>query len=146
MSLSPLDLVWLTLNSLRSNPLRSTLTTVGVFMGVAAVSATLQVGEISRATIARRLEERTAPAITVWAWNALQADDVTFFQQRLPSLQAVSAENWGGRRSNELFRSFRRKLYPWSHAGVDSDGWLADRARSIYYRNRLHALSHECSH
>ncbi|MBD2313720.1 ABC transporter permease [Desertifilum sp. FACHB-1129] len=96
MSLSPLDLVWLTLNSLRSNPLRSTLTTVGVFMGVAAVSATLQVGEISRATIARRLEERTAPAITVWAWNALQADDVTFFHQRLPNLQAVSAENWGG--------------------------------------------------
>lgn len=83
MSLSPLDLVWLTLNSLRSNPLRSTLTTVGVFMGVAAVSATLQVGEISRATIARRLEERNAPAINVWAWNALQADDVTFFSTAL---------------------------------------------------------------
>lgn len=93
MSLNPLDLVRLTLSSLCSNPLRSGLTTFGVFMGVAAVSATLQVGEISQATIARRLAERNAPAITIWAWNSLKISDTTFFEQRLRGVQAISAQN-----------------------------------------------------
>jgi putative ABC transport system permease protein len=43
MTLSPLGLIALTYKSLRSNVLRSALTTLGIFMGVAAVSATLQV-------------------------------------------------------------------------------------------------------
>ncbi len=98
MSLSPLDLFALTYNSLRGNPLRSALTTLGVFMGVAAVSATLQVGSISRALIEKRLAEREAPQVVVGLWGARDKEpklqDLEFLQQRLEGLQAISASNW----------------------------------------------------
>ncbi|MGA8895493.1 MAG: ABC transporter permease, partial [Planktothrix agardhii] len=43
MSLSSLSLIKLSCSSLLGNPVRSFLSGIGVFMGVAAVSATLQV-------------------------------------------------------------------------------------------------------
>ncbi len=103
MSLSPFDLLDLSFRSLRSNPLRSALTCVGVFMGVAAVSATLQVGSISRAVIAQQLAERGAPRVTVYPqWEPgspviqLRLEDMKYLRQRLVGLQAISAFNWAG--------------------------------------------------
>lgn len=103
MSLSPFDLLNLSCRSLRSNPLRSALTTLGVFMGVAAVSATLQVGSISRAVITQQLAERGAPQITVYPRSEsgspviqLRVEDMEFLRQRLVGLRAISALNWAG--------------------------------------------------
>lgn len=110
MSLSPLDLLLMTCNSLRGNPVRSTLTTLGVFMGVAAVSATLQVGSISRAVIAKQLAERGAPNVVVFpAWQPdkprpqLRAEDMEFLQQRLSELQAISSAQWSSA-ANTVFQ------------------------------------------
>ncbi|NHC34869.1 ABC transporter permease [Scytonema millei] len=104
MSLSPIELLVLTFYSLRSNPLRSALTALGVFMGVAAVSATLQVGSISRIVIAQRLAERDAPQIMVGLnWQAgsdlsaqMSLADLEFFRQRLSGLRASSGAAWVG--------------------------------------------------
>lgn len=103
MSLSPLDLLDITYRSLGRNPLRSALTTLGVFMGVAAVSATLQVGDISRAVIARQLALRGAPQVTIYPqwesgkqFNQLKMEDIEFLRQRLVGLRAISAFNWAG--------------------------------------------------
>ncbi|AFY87846.1 MULTISPECIES: ABC transporter permease [Chroococcidiopsis] len=104
MSLSPVELLILTFDSLRSNPLRSALTALGVFMGVAAVSATLQVGSISRIVIAQRLAERDAPQIMVGLnWQAgsdlsaqMSLADLEFFRQRLSGLRASSGAAWVG--------------------------------------------------
>ncbi|OWY63762.1 macrolide ABC transporter ATP-binding protein [cyanobacterium TDX16] len=104
MSLSPVELLVLTFHSLRSNPLRSALTALGVFMGVAAVSATLQVGSISRIVIAQRLAERDAPQIMVGLnWQAgsdlsaqMSLADLEFFRQRLSGLRASSGAAWVG--------------------------------------------------
>lgn len=103
MSLSPFDLLDLTCRSLGGNPLRSALTTLGVFMGVAAVSATLQVGSISRAVIAQQLAERGGPQASIYPlwepgrqFTQLSLEDMEFLQQRLVSLQAISAFNWAG--------------------------------------------------
>jgi putative ABC transport system permease protein len=95
MSLSPVDLLRLTCLSLSGNILRSALTTVGVFMGVAAVSATLQVGNISRAVIAKQLAERVAPQLRIFMWRdgMLKLEDMTFLRQRLKGVQAISALN-----------------------------------------------------
>ena len=72
-------------------------------MGVAAVSATLQVGNISRAAIARQLAERGAPQVTVYPqWEVgrpfvqLRLEDMDFLRQRLVGLRAISAFNWAG--------------------------------------------------
>jgi putative ABC transport system permease protein len=102
MSLAPLDLLIFTYRSLSGNLLRSALTTVGVFMGVTAVSATLQVGTISRAVIAQRLAEREAPQVTLipqWVPGPdrriqLKLEDLEFLRQRLTGLQSISAWNW----------------------------------------------------
>lgn len=98
MSLSPVDLFRLTCLSLSGNILRSALTTVGVFMGVAAVSATLQVGNISRAVIAKQLAEREAPQLEIAMWGdvILKLEDMEFLRQRLKGVQAISASNWFG--------------------------------------------------
>jgi putative ABC transport system permease protein len=98
MSLSPLDLIILTSNSLRSNVLRSFLTTLGVFMGVAAVNATLQVGSISRAMIAKQLSETEAPQILIFVMGEQirepNLEDIQFLRQRLKNLQGVSGSSY----------------------------------------------------
>ncbi len=98
MSLSPQDLIALTSKSLLSNVLRSTLTTLGVFMGVAAVNATLQVGDISRAVIAKQLAQREAPQIQIYIGGQEirepKLEDMEFLRQRLSGLLGISASNY----------------------------------------------------
>lgn len=99
MSLAPFDLLKLTYRSLRGNPLRTVLTMLGIFMGVTAVSATLQVGTISRAVIAQRLAAREAPHTSLypeWQPNRvrLTLEDIEFLRQRLPGLHSISALEW----------------------------------------------------
>ena len=62
-------------------------------MGVAAVSATLQVGNISHAVIAKKLAEREAPQIYIYLSGdgSLKLEDMEFLRQRLKGIQAISA-------------------------------------------------------
>jgi putative ABC transport system permease protein len=98
MSLSLKDLLRLTYNSLCGNPLRSTLTTVGIFVGVASVTATLQGSSIGQALIARQLAEREAPQVVAYFWHKdgrqLRWEDMTFLQQRLQGWQAISTSTF----------------------------------------------------
>jgi putative ABC transport system permease protein len=103
MSLSPIDLLKLTYLSLSGNLLRSALTCVGVFMGVSAVSATLQVGTISRAVVAKQLAEREAPQIQFaprWQPNVpyqpFRLEDMEFFRKRLVGWRAIASGRWAG--------------------------------------------------
>ncbi len=104
MGISPLSLIGLSCKSLLGNPLRSSLTTLGVFMGVAAVSATLQVRNISRAVITQQLEQQGAPRITLFArWNRvtrqraeLTHEDIDYLKQRLAKIKVISGWNWVG--------------------------------------------------
>ncbi|MBE9117902.1 ABC transporter permease [Lusitaniella coriacea LEGE 07157] len=95
MPLSPLDLLHLTTDSLRGNPLRSALTTFGVFMGVAAVNATLQVANISTAVIERQLAEREAPQIKVSMWSRegkyLSEKEIALLKQQIAGIQAIGS-------------------------------------------------------
>lgn len=74
-------------------------------MGVAAVSATLQVGSISQAVIAQQLAAREAPHTSLfpeWRPNRVRfkQDDMEFLQQRLSGLRSISALDWA--RSTEV--------------------------------------------
>ena len=117
MSLAPVDLIRLTMRALYNNPLRSSLTAVGVFMGVSAVMATLQVGTISRAVILKRLAEREAPQVSIYPqWvpgTASQIEvtssDLEFLEQRLTGLQAISSVGWVG---SDLTIFQDREAYP----------------------------------
>ncbi len=112
MSLSLFDLLNITCNSLIGNPLRSTLTTVGVFMGVAAVNATLQVSNISSAVISEQLAKRDAPQVLLYPlWDPvtresalLRMEDLEFLQGRLSGFHAISADNWAGQ-TQTVFQS-----------------------------------------
>ena len=106
MSLSFFDLLDLTLQSLRSNPLRSSLSMLGVFMGVTAVSATLQVGTISRAVVAQELAKRDAPQVSLYPdwepgkpFSPFKSEDLVFLRQRLVGFEAISAADWAGQLS-----------------------------------------------
>lgn len=100
MSISPLDLLNLVYLSLRGKLLRSALSSLGVFMGVVAVSAPLQVNTIGRAIIAKEMAEREVPQVKVYpAFNPvtsqfanLKLEDLDFLKARLVGLQAISTD------------------------------------------------------
>lgn len=100
MSLSPQDLINLTCKSLLSNRLRSALTTFGVFMGVAAVNASLQVGAISRNIIAEQLAQRDAPQVNVYIFSPKgrqpKLDDMQYVRRQLRNVKAISAFSFAG--------------------------------------------------
>lgn len=103
MSLSVVDLLKITVQSLKNNPLRSGLTTLGMFMGVAAVTATMHVRSISQAVIAAELATRDAPQIGIGIdWTPgrdrveFRAEEIDFLRSRLPGLRAITAVDWVG--------------------------------------------------
>ncbi len=109
MGLSIISLVGLSCRSLLGNPVRSFLSGIGVFMGVAAVNATLQVGNISHAVIEKQLAEKEAPQVSISSkWNPitknyarLGLEDVTILRKQLKGLQSISGMNY--RYSVEVF-------------------------------------------
>jgi len=111
MALSILDLFSLTWNSLSGNLLRSSLTTLGVFMGVGAVSATLQVGNISRAVIEKQLAEREAPQVSLYIFQdeigpVMKLEDMEFLKKRITEIKAISGSNWFGySQENVIFQN-----------------------------------------
>jgi len=129
MSLSSIDLLRLTCLSLSGNLLRSVLTTVGVFMGVAAVSATLQVGNISRAVIAKQLAEREAPRVGIFMWGdtSLKLEDMEFLRHRLKGVQAISAANWFDFNDNKV--KFQAKEAESNKQAVSQDYLLTSGRR-----------------
>jgi len=102
MTIAVLDMLALTCNSLLGNPWRSGLTAVGIFMGVAAVNATLQVGSISRAAIAQELAGREAPQVAVRPRRnritrrriELRLEDIEYLRERMVGFQAISTGAW----------------------------------------------------
>lgn len=103
MPLSPIDLGLTTLRSLTGNWVRSGLTALGIFMGVAAVNATLNIETISQQVIADRLEQRENPSIypNVWSRNRPRpefTDDlITELETSVPNILATSRLSviWG---------------------------------------------------
>ncbi|MCT7972966.1 ABC transporter permease [Laspinema olomoucense] len=93
MSLSIFDLIRISCDSLQGNRLRSALTTLGVFMGVTAVSATLQVRSISTAVIAEEIQKREAPQVQAMQWSRggskLRVEDMRYLKSRLSGVQAI---------------------------------------------------------
>ena len=95
--LSPKDLIILSCKSLIANKVRSILTTLGVFMGVGAVNATLQVGDISRALLARELTKRGTPhvQVSVWSTEGKQASlaEMNYLGKNISNMIAISGKN-----------------------------------------------------
>jgi putative ABC transport system permease protein len=109
MALSTPDLIILTCKSLRGNLVRSTLTTLGVFMGVLAVNATLQIGDISRALIAKQLAEKDAPQVSVNVFSPEgrqpKLEDLEFLRRRLKNYQIISASNFAGLSEEVIYQN-----------------------------------------
>ncbi|MEY3298603.1 MAG: hypothetical protein RLZZ597_1863 [Cyanobacteriota bacterium] len=68
MALSPVDLAFTTLRALSGNWVRSGLTALGIFMGVAAVNATLNIEAVSQTVIADRLAQMESPGFTPYIY------------------------------------------------------------------------------
>lgn len=103
MSISLPDLLVMTGKSLTGNLVRSGLTLLGVFMGVAAVSATLNIGSITRQQIALKLAERDRPYVQPLMWvedgeePRLDDEDQRMLVQAISEARAIStvARLWG---------------------------------------------------
>ncbi|HLO85667.1 MAG TPA: ABC transporter permease [Nostocaceae cyanobacterium] len=65
------DLLFVTFKSLSTNPLRSFLSSLGVFMGVFAITGTLQVSDIGRSFLKTQLQNMESPQIFVFPPNDL---------------------------------------------------------------------------
>ncbi|MGF1490069.1 MAG: ABC transporter permease [Prochloraceae cyanobacterium] len=103
MSLSFLDLLNLAFISLRGKPLRSSLTALGIFMGVLAVSTPLQVRNISSTLLAKEMASREAPHAIIYPrpnpltrqMPTLKMADLDFLRVRAKDLRAISTSIQG---------------------------------------------------
>ena len=98
MSISLPDLIATTCKSLYSSPLRSGLTMLGVFMGVSAVSATLNVGSIAEAKIQAKLADRDRPYIVPYLTpqgnfgiEELDREDKQALEQNVAGIRSISS-------------------------------------------------------
>jgi putative ABC transport system permease protein len=98
MGLSISDLILTTFRDLGGNWVRSGLTTLGIFMGVAAVNATLNIEAITEAQIQEKLSQRDNPYVIVWLYDParnkpspeLGEEDYAAMQQEVPGIAGVS--------------------------------------------------------
>ncbi|TVQ51638.1 MAG: ABC transporter permease, partial [Spirulina sp. DLM2.Bin59] len=104
MALTPLNLLLVTFNALRGNPVRSLLTTLGVFMGIVAVNSTLQVRVISEQVIESQLESQLAPQIFTWTFPGITPPAATLISTEMRGITglvgAISSSSWQVRRGN----------------------------------------------
>ncbi|MDJ0704888.1 MAG: ABC transporter permease [Leptolyngbyaceae cyanobacterium MO_188.B28] len=106
MSLSPLDLTLITARELGGNLVRSGLTALGIFMGVAAVNATLNVSAITRAQIQEKLAARDNPFVmpyfapnegfTSYQRPKVDDEDINVLQQAAPGILGISTVSYIG--------------------------------------------------
>lgn len=98
MALAPGDLLVTTFRDLGGNWVRSGLTTLGIFMGVAAVNATLNIDAITTAQIEAKLAQRDNPFVSFWMYDPtrtkprpeLEAEDFVALQQDVPGIIGIS--------------------------------------------------------
>jgi putative ABC transport system permease protein len=101
MSISLINLLGQTSRALSANPVRSGLTMLGVFMGVAALNATLNVAAITEAQIQAKLAERDKPYVSPFlirqgdfsGATQLTSTDETALKQNIPLIRAMSSVN-----------------------------------------------------
>lgn len=101
MTLSVVDLLATTLKDLRGSWVRSTLTAIGIFMGVAAVNATLNISAITSAQIQQKINERDRPFVVPWIRPLtdvprpeLTEEDFNLIQQQVPGVASISFSTW----------------------------------------------------
>ncbi len=85
-----LDLLGLAVGALGRDRLRTGLTGLGVFLGVAATSATLQVQDLTTRNIEAQLDQREAPQIQVYVWGRGRMADLEAIGEELPGIASVS--------------------------------------------------------
>jgi putative ABC transport system permease protein len=90
-----IDLLKMTCKSVSGNLLRSGLTSLGVFMGVAAVNATLNIQTISNYKITQQLGERDNPYVIPWIYSDFQDTPLTEADQQaltqsIPIIRSIS--------------------------------------------------------
>ncbi len=98
MALSPTDLVTTTLRALGGNWVRSSLTALGIFMGVAAVNATLNIDAISTAQLEEKLAQRDNPHLSFWMFDPsgtkptpqLGDEDYAALRRQVPGIADIS--------------------------------------------------------
>lgn len=98
------DLLSLTFNSLRSNPSRSFLSSLGVFMGVFAVSGTLQVSDIGKIYLKTQLQKMESPQIYIQSPDNLftsqpkkyQNEDLLWLKTKLSGWKYIAPLQNGG--------------------------------------------------
>lgn len=100
MALSPLDLSLNTLKDLTGNWVRSALTTLGIFMGVTAINATLNIDAITSTVLQERLAARDNPNLSPWIYGRDKPpvewteEVITDLQQSVPGIVSISRVNW----------------------------------------------------
>ncbi|MEB3292780.1 MAG: ABC transporter permease [Synechococcales bacterium] len=97
MGIPLFDLLNLTTKSLTANWVRSGLTLLGVFMGVGAVSTTLNIADIADAVIEEQLAQRDKPFLVPYLFgdeledNRLGAKDQQYLKRMVPRIRSISS-------------------------------------------------------
>ncbi|MBE7383976.1 MAG: ABC transporter permease [Leptolyngbya sp. SIO1E4] len=113
MALSPKDLMVTTFRDLGGNWVRSGLTALGIFMGVAAVNATLNIDAITTAQLEEKLAQRDHPFVSFWMYDPtwtkptpeLEEEDYGALQQEVAGVMGISQLTQVGRFSQVRYQA-----------------------------------------
>ena len=101
MAISVRDLIAITVKSLYQDPMRSGLTLLGIFMGVAAVNATLNISSITNAQIEAKLSERDKPYMMPYLraegsfrTEPIESEDKKVLEQSVQGIRSISSVSW----------------------------------------------------
>lgn len=100
MALSPLDLALSTIRDLSGNWVRSGLTTLGIFMGVMAVNATLNIDRITATMLDQKLASRDHPFIAPQVYSRdkprvdYDPETLAALERAVPGVLSISQFNW----------------------------------------------------
>lgn len=119
------DILFLSLNSLRSNTLRSFLSSLGVFMGVFAVSGTLEASDVGKLYLKAQLEKMGAPQIFIFPpysiipfkYKKFQSEDLAWLKANLSGWRFITPRQNGG--TDTIF--FKKQQIPVQSKAVTPD-------------------------
>lgn len=138
MALSPLDLALMTTRQLSSNPVRSGLTSLGIFIGVAAVSLSLNISTLTESFIEQQLAAQDNPVIIPRIWPSdessflkapkVNTEDIAVLERNIPGILSTSTV----RRVYGLSSvQFQEQQVPWVNASGVSENYPKTTGRKL---------------
>ncbi len=152
--ISPASTLTIALRALRANKMRSSLTMLGIIIGVAAVIAMLSIGSAARQRIAHEINSMGSNLLILFSGSTssggahmgagtdptISLDDVAAIRDECPSVQAVAPIHSGNAQIVYGNRNWSTGVMGTTSSLLDINAWEILRGRSFTVQDERYAV------